>query len=231
MKGPRGSGRASRRATAAARVEAGFARDGARREDGGVILSGNERSQVGIHWLEQDGGHFSVIAGQQHAFVANVGAAEEVFPVDIDTRVERHGPPEDLAQPFRGDSLDERQDERGGIGRIHHTGILQNDSGVHVRSQFPEPIDSFDRMIECIAGAGRILFGQAQGHEGPGADAFAGTAKRCGDSPCTRGIDAGETTAQPRYPEDSHFVRRPETEEPIGLRRIIDRNLWDNVRE
>jgi len=116
--------------------------------------------------------------------------------------MERHGPPEDLGQLFRCDSFDQRQDERGGVRRIHHADVGQDDCRIQARARFPKPINSVDRMVDRLAGAGLIFLSQSEGDEGPGANTFALAANRGGDPPRTHRIDAGQTTTHPQCAAD-----------------------------
>ena len=139
---------------------------------------------------------YRVIPREQRALVADVGALEQVLTVRFDPRMKRHGSPEDLGQPVGGDPLDDRQNQGGGVGRVHQADAAHDVDRFGARSRFPQPIDLLDRAVHRLGGTGLVLFGQAEGHEGPGAGACPGTAQRRGDATGTRRIDSGQPAAE-----------------------------------
>ena len=102
---------------------------------------------------------------------------------------------------------------------------------IHARSQFTKLIDSLNRVISASRAPAGSLSASPTRDEGPGADAFTWTTKRLGNSPRTLWIDAGETTAEPREPNDSQLTRAPETVERFGFGWIIDCELRGYVSE
>ena len=156
-----------------------------------------ERAEVGVHRLEERGGHLAVVPRQQHALEADVGAPELVLTVRFDPRMKRDRSPEDLGQPIRGD-LARRPAESRQRG---WSGTSRGTPTIMVTCSGPGP-DSRSRSISWIArsiaadGTGLVLFGQAEGHVGPGAGACPRTAQRRGDPTGTRRIDSGQATTE-----------------------------------